>query len=165
MKKLLCLLLLSALLTGCADVEYEFVSDSGTFPALPSSRQMVVSLPPTIAKPTFSGDDGSCMYVCPDYVISQQVLSGGDMVRTLQTVTGYSPEDLTILETKQENCSRFDCVFTVAGESEQELCRLTVLDDGYYHYILCIQAGESVYPAVKEEIEQILSSFYLGPTT
>lgn len=165
MKKLCVILLLALALAGCASIDYEYVSDNGTIPALPNTRHTLINLPATVAEPTFAGEDGSCVYVCPEYEIHQQVLPGGDIPKTFLTVTGKSPEDLTVLQTMQQGYKRYDCMFAASGEGEQNLCRLTVLDDGYYHYILCIQTGECDYSRIQKDIEQIASSFCLSVST
>jgi hypothetical protein len=162
MKKGIAALLLCLCLTGCGQKNFETMSDVWQEQPESAPKEMLVVLPADAASPTMIDDSGACVYVCQEYDIHQMVLSSGDLRKTVKTVTGLAPEDIHFVSTKTENAKRYDGTFCTTGESGQELCRITILDDGNYHYCLLIQAPADMYDTLRDTIEACAQSFYLG---
>ncbi len=161
MKKIWIIPALLLLLTGCGAQEtMETVSDlyvSGEAAA----QQVVLTLPEEAALATVITGEAGNLYLCDGYVLTVQTLPGGDLNATLQQVTGFSRERLQPVETVQEGIKRYDCVWTSAGEGEDQVGRATVLDDGVYHYAVTVMAGESQMRELTDIWQDILGSVSL----
>ncbi len=135
MKKVMVVLLLCTVLCGCASVPtFEGVSDVYT-PELPDARQVVLELPQAQVMESEAG----VLYLCDGFDVTVQVLSGGDMDATVQTLTGFTQERLTVISTSVSDLQRYECAWSAAGEGGDQIARATVLDDGYYHYCITLQ--------------------------
>ena len=151
MKKCILILMLLCMLSGCAAPEvYETVSD--TLETTPAAKpmQMILDMPQEAAQPTLQKETKEKLYHCDGYTLSLQTLAGGDLEKTLKTVTGHSREELTVMETLADHGSRYDCVWTAAGETGLQLGRACVLEDGNYHYVLSVMAPEEETGRLRE---------------
>lgn len=151
MKKCILILILLGMLSGCAAPEvYETVSD--TLETTPAAKpmQMILDMPQEAAQPTLQKETTEKLYHCDGYTLSLQTLAGGDLEKTLKTVTGRSREELTVIETRADHGSRYDCVWTAAGETGLQLGRACVLEDGNYHYVLSVMAPEEETGRLRE---------------
>lgn len=157
MKKLLVILFVVLLLTGCGEQEtFETVEDMIPVQPVASPQQFFVSLPDGAAAPTFQDETGGELYVCQGYTISKQILESGDLEKTVQTLSGCPKEELQILKTVWGEYDRYDFVWTAAGEDGLQLGRACILDDGNYHYTLSTLTEE----ACAGELRQTLSDMY-----
>ena len=94
------------LLAGCSSEEtFETVADQQILPVSAVMRDILVDLPDAAASPTVESGSGR-LYLCEDYEISIQILEGGDLNATVQTLTGYEKEKLTVMESSRE---QYDC--------------------------------------------------------
>ena len=159
MKKVLLLLVLTLCLSGCGEKEsFETVSDALIEEVTPVCQQFVAKLPEEAAAPTFQDDSGGELYVCQDYTISKQILDGGDLEKTIQTLTGKSSEELQVIKTIHETYDRYDFVWTAAGEDGLQLGRACILDDGNYHYSLTALAEEAGSGELQEVFQDMFDS-------
>lgn len=151
--------MLALLLTGCKTQEtFETVEDVTPIQPVAAAQQFFVALPDDAAAPTFQDEDGSELYICQGYTISKQILPGGDLHKTVKTLTGKSSEDLQLLKTRQDGCDRYDFVWTSAGEEGLQLGRACILDDGNYHYALTTMAQEESAEALRETFQEMYAS-------
>ena len=81
-----------------------------------------------------------------DYEIIQETLASGNLNATIETLCGYSKDQLTVLQTRQDDLDRYEFVWTTAGERGELLGRAVILDDGDYHYCMTVlrDAEESI---------------------
>ena len=160
MKKFLLLLILPVLLAGCKEQPVmETVEDVQIQPAA-TPLQMVVELPKNAALPVMESDREK-LYICDGFTISQQILPGGDLQATIRSTSGFPKESLKIMQTKWDNATRYDFVWTAAGEGGQQVCRACVLDDGNYHYVLSASADAADGGALQETWREMFDSFRL----
>ena len=132
---MVCLALMLAL-CGCADQEvFETVADEMVVPVMAQPMQITVTLPDEAALPVSESDSGQ-LYLCQDYEIALQTLSAGDLNATLQSVTGYGKEELTILETLRSDLPCYEFTWTCAGENGDRIGQGILMDDGNYHYVM-----------------------------
>lgn len=161
MKKGLLVAAICCLLVGCStQKEFETVSDVYA-PELPQKQQVVLTLPKEATTPAFSGEDAGELYLCDGYVLTVQTLPGGDLDKTLRELTGFSRDALRLVETQRQGVRRYDCVFTSAGEGENQINRVVVLDDGSYHYAVSVMAGESQTGKLTSTWQKLLESVTL----
>lgn len=158
MKKVCCLLLLAALLTGCKSQEtFETIEDMVVEEVAAIPQQFFAILPEEAAVPTFQSDTEE-LYVCDQYTISKQILESGDLEKTIQTLTGKSREELDVIQTMQDTYDRYDFVWTAAGEEGLHLGRACILDDGNYHYTLTSMTQEESSGELRDVMQEMFES-------
>lgn len=160
MKKFCVALVLCLSLSGCATAEtFETLGqvqhDGADAPAM---GKISLTLPQTAAAEAFA-DQTNRMYDCGSYTLMLHTLSAGDLTRTVETLCGFALEKLTVMESKTGENSRYEWVWTAAGEGGDVLCRAAVLDDGDYHYCLCAMAPAENAGQLQEEWAQVFASF------
>lgn len=161
MRKVIVILLCMGLLTGCSTPVYETLGDIEHVSAtLPDQAEMVLQLPADAALLSWSGEDA--MYLCGEYAIALQILPGGDLDATLQSITGFSGESLTVMEKICGDHKQYEAVWTAAGEGTDTVCRGMVIDDGSYHYCLTAMADADEAGQLKEAWNQLFASFCLA---
>ena len=162
MKKYVLFLLLLVLLTGCgSEATFETVADEWVQSAAAPVREILVTLPEEAAVNVSESDYG-CLYQCDGYEIAIQTLEAGDLDATLRTVTGYSREDLTVMETKLADIRRYDLVWSCMGEQGELVGRARVLDDGNYHSVLTVLAQADRAAELEGVIADLFRSYSLS---
>ena len=141
MRKIAIIFVLVLFLTGCkAGKELETVMDSPIVPQQAEKMEMLISLPENAASVVMSSEETGTVYFCDNFVLTMQTALSGDMHKTVADTTGYTYDRLPIIETVQGSAKRYDCVWTAAGESGDQVGRCAIIDDGNYHYILTVMA-------------------------
>lgn len=162
MKKNVVFLLISLVFSGCAAEDtFETVADEWVQSAAAPMREIILILPEEAATPV-SETENSLLYQCDGYEILVQTLEAGDLNATLQSVTGHSREDLTILETRSDDVKRYDLVWSCLGEEGEQVGRACLLDDGNYHYVLCTLADADRAGEMEAVWEGLFGSYSLG---
>ena len=157
MKKCCLLLMIMLLLTGCKEnLDYETMSD--VYQQTAVMREIILTLPESAAMPVSTGAAGA-LYICDGYSVSVQTMSGGDLNRTLQATTGYTAEQLQLLQQKQGGLTRYDCAWSCAGEGGELVCRGVILDDGYYHYVLTVLMDAEKAGSLQAQVNAVCASF------
>ncbi len=162
MKKCCFLIVLSLLLTGCGAVPtFETLGTIEHQSATtPSVAQVMVELPEDAAQDVFQSEQET-LYSCEDYTISMRTMVSGDLQSTIKTLSGYSPDKLTVMESASGQTSRYDWVWTAVGEDGDMIGRGAVLDDGSYHYCLCVMAQADLAGSLSQEWNELFGSFRL----
>lgn len=138
--------LLAVFLCGCgAEETLETVGDEWLVPVMAQPREMSVRLPENTLLPVLEQDNRQ-LYMGQGYEIMLETLASGDLHATVQALSGYGKDQLTILETRQGDTERYDFVWTTAGEQGDRLGRAVILDDGEYHYCMSVlrDPGEDI---------------------
>ncbi len=162
MKKLVLLAGIILLLTGCGgQPTFETVSDEYVQPVSVQLRQMALALPEDAAALTVQSDGTGNLYFCDGYTITVQVVDGGDLDKTLRQTTGFGRDFLALMETETDGVKRWEGIWTAAGEGEDQVGRVAVLDDGVNHYVLTCMAGASQTEGVQPQWQALFSSFRL----
>lgn len=155
MKKLWLVLAILVLLSGCGGKEtLETVADDMAEPVMAAPKEIYVALPEEAEETVLEGVSGN-LYLGRDYTIAVETVDGGDLDKTLYAMTGFHPEELTILTTTQGNVTRRDFVWACTGENGEQLGRGVILDDGSYHYCLSV-----LRPAAAETSQIIWEDVY-----
>lgn len=157
MKKCWLLLMIMLILTGCkGNVEFETIADG--YEQQLTARTIQLTLPESAAVPVSSHADG-VLYICDGYSVSLQTLPGGDLSRTLQTSTGHTAQQLQLMQQKQGDLLRYDCVWSCAGEGGDMVCRGVILDDGCYHYVLTVLMDAHQAGQLQSQVNALCASF------
>ena len=157
MKKLVTVLL-ALMLAGCSGESYEQVQDVYATQALPKAARLLVSLPPDAVVMT---DTEAELWLCDGYTATAVTREAGDLDATLRAVTGYSREQLEVIERQQESLKRFETVWVSAGEGGDQVARTVILDDGHHHYALTLQAPADSAGALGAAWQQVLATVTL----
>lgn len=164
MKKLWILLPMIILLTACSKPQnLETVSDPALTPEIPEAQQILLELPEGTDTPVLQNEGAGKVYFSDDLTITVQTLEGGDLAQTVKTCTGFYPEQITMLQTTQENAKRYDGVWTCVGEEQDQVGRLCVLDDGHYHYVVTAMASEEDTGKLQSTLKMMFDSVRLLP--
>lgn len=160
MKIFAILLSVIVLLTGCANDVFETVDDQNDVQVMASPATLLLDLPASAAAPVMEGASGK-LYFCDDYELMAETLTAGNLDATLRTLTGFSREDLRIVQTKRCGISCYEGAWTAAGESGDQVGRVMVLDDGAYHYCISFLTAAEDAAACSAEWQSILDSVAL----
>ena len=161
MKKLCLMMALVCLLAGCgAEQTLETVADEQVL-SQSAARQIHVELPEETVLPVMQTDTGE-LYICRDFEVSVQTLPGGDLNRTVETISGFGAGDVTVMETESNSLTRYDFVWSCAGETGPEVGRASVLSDGTWHYCLTVMTAEKNAAGYQEIFNGMFESFTIS---
>ncbi len=161
MKKCCLLMMLVLFLSGCAAEEtFETIADEAVQSVMAQPREISVHLPADAAMPTLESDIQQ-LYICQGYEIMIETLPGGDLNATVQTISGYDKENLTIVETQQQELTRYEFVWASAGETGDRLGRAVILEDGDYHYCMSVLRDAEFTETSQIVWSDVFSSFTL----
>ena len=162
MKKCWWALAFAALLTGCSGPkDFETMSDLYYVPELSEPCQTVVELPEDAALAVLGEEDSGQLYLCEGYSVAVQTMESGDLDATLQTISGYSKDQLKTVQLQIGDLQRIQCVWASAGEGGDQVGRAVVMDDGDYHYCLTILGDAELAGQLADTWQGILDSFSL----
>lgn len=161
MKQFAAILMTMLLLCGCgAEETMETVSDELVVPVMAQPKKIQVSLPGEAAMPAVESDSGR-IYVCEEYEIVIQTYPAGDLNATIEELSGYSRDGLTVMNTQQNGMDRYDFVWASAGETGDQLGRGVILDDGDYHYTMAVTRPADTTENSQITWSQVFGSFSL----
>lgn len=162
MKKCWILLFLLVFLSGCgAQQTFETLSDDYVQPVAVTMQQLQLELPEDAAVMTLENRENGMLYMCEDYVVTTQTMVSGDLESTVKTTTGFTSDALRILQTAAGEIDRYECVWVAAGETDSQVCRACILDDGSYHYIVTIMADSAAAGKLNDQWQSIMNSIQL----
>lgn len=163
MKRLCLFVVLGLMLCGCgAEPVMETLGDAYVQPVSADVGQVLLELPQEAATPTLESTAGGKLYLCGDYEITVQTVAAGDLDKTLKNATGFSREQLTVMETVSSGIKRYECAWSAVGEGTDQVGRAVVLDDGAYHYVLTVMAAAENTGSLAQTWDGILGSFRLA---
>ena len=158
MKRLWIIAALMMMLCGCAPVvDFETMKDVYAPQKLTDPAQIFLTLPADAASPVMESENGK-LYFCDGYEIMVQTMSAGDLNRTLQSLTGYTKDSLTVIETVNDQIRRYECVWTAAGEAGDQVGRAVIMDDGSYHYCVSVMAHALESGSLQETWQELFTS-------
>ena len=163
MKKLWWLVVLMLCLTGCGgSAVWETVTDADDAPVMAQMQEIQLTLPKDAVSETMENTQTGKLYLCNGYTVAVQTLPGGDLDKTLREISGFSREQLTVMETQTKMAKRYECVWAAAGEAEDQVARAVVLDDGSYHYAVTVMAPFSTAGDLASVWQSVLTSVSIG---
>ena len=160
--KIVLLVLLAVLMTGCGKTEvYETVNDEMVQSVSAQPREILFDLAQEPVMPAMESDSGT-LYLCGDFDVLVHTCQSGDLQNTVREVSGFLPEELTVIQTGNGEVDRYEFVWTSATDLGQQIGRATVLDDGAYHYILSATVDAELIEEYQEIWNGIFESFQLA---
>lgn len=157
--------MLGLLLTGCGTQQtMETISDEFDVSVMAEVQQISISLPEDAALASLESAEAGKLYLCDGYYVTVQTMESGDMDRTLRAVTGFSKDQLTVIQTEPGELTRYDCAWCAVGEGGDQICRGVVLDDGNYHYVVTVMADAAKAGQLSAVWQHILDSAKLVST-
>lgn len=155
-------MLTALLLSGCAAEEtFETVADDWVAPVMAQPREISVRLPDNAVAPVLESDSEQ-VYLSEDYEIVIETLSSGDLNATVQSISGYGKDQLTVMETQWDGVSRYEFVWVSAGERGDRLGRAVILDDGDYHYCMSVLRDADATEMSQVVWSDVFNSFALA---
>lgn len=162
MKRTLSLVMMLVMLSGCGAVEtFETVADEVAEPVMAQMEGIQLEVPEDAAVTVMGRQDGDVIYLCDGFSLAVQTLQAGDLHGTIQAVSGFDADQVTVIRTQTQDVDRYDWVWSAAGEGGDQLCRAAVLDDGAYHYTLTAMADAGAAGALEQQWDEIFGSFRL----
>lgn len=163
--KIICMvLILAAVLCGCrAEETFETISDDIVSPVMAQPREISVRLPDNVVAPVLESDSEQ-IYICEEYEIILEKMDSGDLNATIQEMTGYNKEQLTVVQTVQDDADRYEFVWVSAGENCDRLGRGVILDDGSYHYCMSVLRDAEEIESTQIVWSDVFQSFSLTGT-
>lgn len=151
-------LLCAVFLSACASTEtFETICDTLDAVDATPAHKLVLTLPQEAAAPTVESGD-SRLYQCGGYTISIETLPSGDLDATVETLSGYHADALTLMQTKRDGYSCWEFAWASAGEMGDQVGRALVLDDGAYHYTVCVLGDATTAAQEKLRWEELFQS-------
>lgn len=162
MKVMIVMLLAVLMLTGCGGPEvYETVTDELVVSTAAQPREIRFDLAQEPILPAMESDGGQ-LYLCGDFDVMVQTMEAGDLEETVYQVSGFLPEELTLIQTESGDVDKYEFVWTSASDEGQQIGRATILDDGSYHYVLSATVGAELIEEYQEMWNGIFESFELA---
>ena len=162
MKMICSMLLVVLMLAGCGTSEvYETVTDELAVPASAQPREIRFDLAQEPVLPVMESDGGQ-LYICGDFDVMVQTMESGDLNDTVYRISGFLPEELTLIQTASGEIEKYEFVWTSATDEGQLIGRATVLDDGDYHYVLSATVDAELIEEYQEIWNGIFESFQLA---
>ena len=162
MKKLCLVIFCVLMLSACSAVEtMETIGDEGVTPVMGEAGQVQLTLPDLEDAQVIDNGMGSRIYLFDGFCVTVQTLDGGNMDKTLEIVSGFDADKLSLLKTEQKDYTQICCAWSSAGEQEEQLCRVVVMDDGRYHYAVTVMADSSGV-AAQPDLWEILDTVELS---
>lgn len=158
----LAIVLLALMLSGCTDA-YETVMDDHFVPERVEAGTVSFLLPEQASVYTMEDDAEAKLWLLEDYQISTYVHPSGDIESTIRTLTGYERNVIAPICLEMGNVTRYECTWTTADGEGQQMNRAMILDDGNYHYALCLQGSAEASADYADEWNQIMASVSIAP--
>lgn len=159
--KYLILLMIAVTLTGCGPTQvYETVTDELALQVSSQPREIRFDLAQDPILPAMESDGGQ-IYLCGDFDVMVQTMESGDLSDTVYRISGFRPEELTLIQTGTGDVDKYEFVWTCATEEGQQIGRATVYDDGNYHYSLSATVDAELIEEYQEIWNGIFASFEL----
>lgn len=163
--KIVLAVLMIGLLTGCGVQEtYETIADEVVESVMATPKQILVDLPGDALAPVLE-TMGEQVYLSHDYEIIIETLDAGDLGATVEAISGYPMEALTILQTQRDGIDRHEFVWASAGEYGDRLGRAVILDDGDFHYCMSVLRDTGEQGTSQISWEDVFSSFRIAQET
>ena len=160
--KIATVILLAALLAGCGKTEvFETVHDDLVQSVSVQPREVFFDLAQEPVMPAMESDSGT-LYLCGDFDVVVHTCQSGDLQNTVKEVSGFLPEELTLIQTENGDVDKYEFVWTSATDLGQQIGRATILDDGNYHYILSATVDAELMEEYQEIWNGIFESFQLS---
>ena len=125
---------------------------------------ILVDLPGDVLAPVLK-TEGEQVYLCQDYENIIETRSAGDLPATVEAISGFSPDEVTMVTSTQENQERHEFVWACVGEAGDRIGRAVILDDGSYHYCMSVLRDAKSQKVSQISWDDVFSSFRIAQET
>ena len=160
MKKVLLIISLMALLTGCSLQTFETMEDLNDVTAMVSPATLLLDLPEEAAAPAMEGASGT-LYFCGDYDIMVEIMPSGNLNKTLEILTGFDGTELSLMQTVRCGVACYEGAWSAAGEAGDHVGRVMILDDNNFHYCVSVMASAEDAGGCADDWNNIMESVAL----
>ena len=139
--------LLALMLSACGPEETPVLEtvgqDACEQQAKPAAGNMELMIPEEAVAEAMADGSGGELYTWDDHTLQLQTLESGDIRRTVESLTGFDYDSLTVMASKKGDLTYYQTVWSAAGEEGTLLGRALIADDGYYHYCVSLLSPET----------------------
>lgn len=158
MKWLLVGICVIEMLCGCSSHKnYETISDEIVTPIMAEPMQITADFPPDVS--VYALEHNGMICVGEGYSLCIETMTGGDLNNTVKKCTGYSAQNLNLIQTKRDGMTLYETAWSCMGEHGDQVGRLLVLDDGQYHYTLYALTDAEEMGQLQSVIQPVFQSF------
>ena len=155
---------LAAVCCGCAadTVTWETVDDEIVAASGPAEEPYVITfgVPEGVSlDPISQGNRSLYVQKDGDYEILSDVVTAPNADRAIEQVSGFSAEDLDVLETTRFGLPAYRFAWVSASDEGTYVSQAAVVEDGSYYYALVFSAREEVGDAYADCAEAVFASF------
>lgn len=165
MKKMLWVMALLFALSGCGKQDQQVFETVGNVncenPERPAASVISLDLPDEAAAQAMSEENGAQVYRWDNYELRTQTRPSGDIVSTMQELTGMKADALTIMKQDKDEMTFYQTVWSAVGDEGITCGRAMVADDGNYHYCVSLTNPENVN--AQELYAKMVNSFQIIP--
>ena len=160
MKRMLFIVLLAMMLTGCgAAPTFETVADQPDVEIAVQPQKILLELPKDAVVQT--AEQGDALYLCDGFTVSVQTMEAGDLDSTLRSTTGYGKEELTLIQMEGADGTHYRCVWATTGEGQTQVGKICIVDDGNFHYVLTVMIPEESAGQLAAQVQSVMESFQI----
>lgn len=146
MKKWIIILMAVLLLCGCGREELPVMEtidpEACEQIAKPEPGQIGLMIPEQAISQTMTDSSGGQLYTWDAHTLQLQTLDGGNIRNTVNRITGFSMDDLTVMQYRKGDLTYYKTVWSTAGEEGAMVGRALIADDGVYHYCMSLISPE-----------------------
>lgn len=166
MKNFMIFLLAILSMTGCAaEPTFETIGNVWDNPQIQDSP---ASIEFTIADDAqmemMESTQTSKCYQIGQWMLWTEILSGGDVAATMETLTGISADALNIMEHPLGQYQCHETAWAYSAEEGEYVIRTAVIPQGEYHYCISLKVPMEDAQQVGSFFSGILRSVYLNDT-
>lgn len=155
------ILSLGVVLSACSGTEpFEVISDSIVEYPTPTPARVQLKIPDDAALSVMNSSEGQS-YEGDHYQIIVQTYPSGNLEETLQLITGYSKNQLNLMEMSERDYNKYLCAWSSVSEEGDLVGRCTVLDDGRFHYCLTVLMDAQVSGKIRKDIDALFADYSL----
>lgn len=162
------ILSLAFFLAGCSAPQttvWETVCDDLQLPASAQTPEYDISTAVPLDAPVVDALSGELCQVYDQedgqYELTVQTLTATGLEDLVQELTGFSMDQLAILQTEAFGMPRYDLTWISTGETGLESCRAAVIDDGMHYYVLTAAVPVERVSECRQQIDQFFASLGL----
>jgi len=154
------------MLTGCAAVPtYETIGNVwGNTPMEQVPASIEFGLPDDVQMEVMETTDSCKSYQVGDWMLWTEIHAGGDLLATMEMLTGLDADRLNIISYPQGRYQCHETAWSVCAEEGEYAVRTVVIPYGQYHYCLSLKAPVQDAEQAGNFFSGIVRNVYLNDT-
>ena len=166
LKKIMFFVLIMLTLTGCgAEPTFETIGNVWDNPqAAQTPASIEFALPEDAQMEVMESTDDCKSYQIGDWMLWTEIVTGGDVMQTMENLTGMDADCLNVISHPLGNYQCHETAWSAFDEEGESVIRTAVIPYGEYHYCLSLKAPKEDARKVGSFFSGILKNVYLNDT-